>query len=214
MTPSRSVSCDRRDAELERRGLAGARPRAIAAATRTGVKIECIVFDPPVIWFQTSSGRASASVTCTLSSGRSISSAIVIATAVVIPWPDLGARQGERDGAVGVDRDRDQVRRRPGRVGQQVGQVVEVDRLSGGDGGLRCLHRVSSRRGDERRRGDQVADEPPPRDAVGDVRRRAAACAISHSRSSRDVCNPPWTQTPGYAASRVAGRIIPPRATD
>jgi hypothetical protein len=60
-------------------------PRAIAAATRTGVKIECIVFDPPVIWFQISSGRASASVTFTLLTGRSSSSAIVMATAVVIP---------------------------------------------------------------------------------------------------------------------------------
>ena len=51
------------------------------------MKIACIVFEPPVIWFQTSSGRASASVTRTLSSGTSISSAIVMATAVVIPCP-------------------------------------------------------------------------------------------------------------------------------
>ena len=46
-----------------------------------------MVFEPPVIWFQISSGRASASVTCTLSTATSISSAIVMATAVVIPWP-------------------------------------------------------------------------------------------------------------------------------
>ena len=38
-------------------------------------------------WFQISSGRASASVTWTWSIARSISSAIVIATAVVIPCP-------------------------------------------------------------------------------------------------------------------------------
>jgi hypothetical protein len=62
-------------------------PRAVAAAVRTGVKIECIEFDPPVSWFHTSSGRASAKVTLTLSSGMPISSAIVIATAVVIPCP-------------------------------------------------------------------------------------------------------------------------------
>jgi hypothetical protein len=62
-------------------------PRAMAAATRTGVKIECIEFDPPVNWLNTSSGRASARVTFTFPNGRSISSAIVIATAVVIPCP-------------------------------------------------------------------------------------------------------------------------------
>lgn len=47
--------------------------------------IEIIVFEEPVSWFHTSSGRASARVTWTLSSGTSISSAIVIAMAVVIP---------------------------------------------------------------------------------------------------------------------------------
>jgi hypothetical protein len=51
------------------------------------LKIECMVFEPPVNWLNTSSGRASASVTLTLSIGRSISSAIVIATAVVMPCP-------------------------------------------------------------------------------------------------------------------------------
>ena len=40
-----------------------------------------------MIWFQISSGRASASVTFTLLIDRSISSAIVMAAAVVIPWP-------------------------------------------------------------------------------------------------------------------------------
>jgi hypothetical protein len=63
------------------------RPRAVAAAMRTGVKMECMVFEPPVNWLNRSSGRASASVTVTLSSGTSISSAMVIATAVVMPWP-------------------------------------------------------------------------------------------------------------------------------
>ena len=86
ITPSRTVSCARRSPEL-RAAASRSAPRATAAATRTGVKIACIVFEPPVIWFQTSSGRASASVTCTLFTGRSISSAIVMATAVVIPCP-------------------------------------------------------------------------------------------------------------------------------
>jgi hypothetical protein len=43
--------------------------------------------EPPVSWLNSSSGLASASVTFTRSSGSSISSAIVIATAVVIPCP-------------------------------------------------------------------------------------------------------------------------------
>jgi hypothetical protein len=45
------------------------------------------VFEPPVSWFQTSSGRASDSVIFTLWSGRSSSSAMIIAIAVVIPCP-------------------------------------------------------------------------------------------------------------------------------
>ncbi len=78
-------------------------PLATAAATRTWLKIECIVFEPPVNWLKTSCGIASASVMFTLSSGSPISSAIVIATAVVIPCPDLGARKRERHRPVGVD---------------------------------------------------------------------------------------------------------------
>jgi hypothetical protein len=86
ITPSRIVSADGTTSSCLA-AASSSRPRAIAAATRTGVKIECIVFDPPVIWFQISSGRASASVTFTRDTGTSISSAIVIATAVVMPWP-------------------------------------------------------------------------------------------------------------------------------
>ena len=43
--------------------------------------------DPPVSWFISSSGRASARVIVTLPSGRSSSSATIIAIAVVMPWP-------------------------------------------------------------------------------------------------------------------------------
>ncbi len=46
-----------------------------------------MVFEPPVSWLNSSSGRASARVTVTFSTARFISSAIVIATAVVMPWP-------------------------------------------------------------------------------------------------------------------------------
>ena len=75
-------------------------------------------------WFEHSSGRASASVTSTLSSGRSISSAIIIATAVVIPWPT--SARGRANDAVpsGFTVDGDQAGRRPRRVGQEVGEVV------------------------------------------------------------------------------------------
>jgi hypothetical protein len=62
-------------------------PFATAAATRMGVKVATVVFEPPVIWLKTSSGRAGASVTCTFSTGRSSSSAISIAEEVVTPWP-------------------------------------------------------------------------------------------------------------------------------
>src|SRR3954447_20885010 len=46
-----------------------------------------VVLDPAVNWFIISSGRASASVTQTLSTGRSSSSAMIIAVDVVMPWP-------------------------------------------------------------------------------------------------------------------------------
>ena len=46
-----------------------------------------MVFDPPVSWLNSSSGRASASVTETRSTGRSSSSAMSIAVDVVMPWP-------------------------------------------------------------------------------------------------------------------------------
>jgi len=60
---------------------------AIAAAVRTGMNRLRIEFEPPVSWLSISSGRASARVTVTFSSGRSSSSAIIIATVVVMPWP-------------------------------------------------------------------------------------------------------------------------------
>ena len=60
---------------------------ATAAATRIGVYVEIVVLDPPVSWLNSSSGRASASVTRTLSTGSSSSSAIIIAVEVVMPWP-------------------------------------------------------------------------------------------------------------------------------
>lgn len=63
------------------------RPLAVAAATRMGVNIDCIVFEPPVSWLNTSSGRAFASVTRTFSTGRVSSSAMSMAAAVVMPWP-------------------------------------------------------------------------------------------------------------------------------
>ncbi len=62
-------------------------PLAIAAATLTGVNVETVVFEPPVSWLNTSSGRAGARLTCTFSIGRSSSSAMMIAVDVVMPWP-------------------------------------------------------------------------------------------------------------------------------
>jgi hypothetical protein len=44
-----------------------------------------VVDDPPVSWLNSSSGRASARVTFTLDTGRSSSSAMIIAVEVVIP---------------------------------------------------------------------------------------------------------------------------------
>nr|WP_205752704.1 hypothetical protein [Cryptosporangium phraense] len=49
--------------------------------------VENVVFDPPVSWLNTSSGRASASVTRTRSSGTDSSSAMSIADEVVMPCP-------------------------------------------------------------------------------------------------------------------------------
>jgi hypothetical protein len=46
-----------------------------------------MVFDPPVNMLNMSSGLASDSGTLTFSSGRSISSAISMPIAVVMPWP-------------------------------------------------------------------------------------------------------------------------------
>jgi hypothetical protein len=62
-------------------------PLAIAAATRIGVYVEIVVLEPPVSWLKSSSGRASARVTVTLSRGSSSSSAMIIAVEVVMPWP-------------------------------------------------------------------------------------------------------------------------------
>ena len=46
-----------------------------------------VVLEPPVSWLNSSSGRASARVTTTLSTGRSSSSAMIIAVEVTMPWP-------------------------------------------------------------------------------------------------------------------------------
>ena len=46
-----------------------------------------MVLEPPVSWLNTSSGRASASVTFTLLTGRSSSSAMSIEVEVTMPWP-------------------------------------------------------------------------------------------------------------------------------
>ena len=122
--------------------------------------IEIVVLEPPVSWFNTSSGRASASVTWTLSTGRSSSSAIIIAVEVVMPWPTSVRGQRERRGAVLVDRDRDQVGGRRGGVGQQVVEVVELRRL-GRRGGPRD-GRVGERQvggGDQRGAAQDVAEE-------------------------------------------------------
>ena len=73
----------------------------MAAAVRTGVYSERIEFDPPVNWLNSNSGRASASVMRILSSGRSSSSAISIATDVVMPWP-TSARGSANDAVPSV----------------------------------------------------------------------------------------------------------------
>ncbi len=46
-----------------------------------------MLLDPPVSWLNSSSGRASAWVMRTCESGTSISSAMIMAIAVLIPWP-------------------------------------------------------------------------------------------------------------------------------
>ena len=68
---------------------------------RTGEYIDRIELEPPVSWFQISSGRASARVTFTLSIGRSISSAISMVIAVVMPWP-TSARGSAKDAVPSV----------------------------------------------------------------------------------------------------------------
>lgn len=62
-------------------------PLAMAAATRIGVYVETVVLEPPVSWLRRSSGRALARVTRTLLTGRSSSSAMIIAVEVVMPCP-------------------------------------------------------------------------------------------------------------------------------
>jgi hypothetical protein len=86
MTPSLLVS---RDAVSPSSSAATCSSRwcAIAAATRTGVNVEIVVLEPPVSWLNTSSGRASARVTCTFDTGSPSSSAISIAVEVTMPWP-------------------------------------------------------------------------------------------------------------------------------
>ena len=59
----------------------------MAEATRIGVYVDTVLLEPPVSWLKTSSGRAGARVTRTLSTGRSSSSAMIIAVEVVMPWP-------------------------------------------------------------------------------------------------------------------------------
>ena len=86
ITPSFEVS----SATAEPSSIAAASsraPLAIAAATRTGVNVDTVVLDPPVSWLNTSSGRDGARETCTFSTGRSSSSAMMIAVEVVMPWP-------------------------------------------------------------------------------------------------------------------------------
>jgi hypothetical protein len=72
----------------------------------------------------------------------------------------------ERSRAIGIDGHGDQARGQVGRIGQDVREVVEVDRLDrrhGGAGG-RCGEQIGG--GHQRRRRDQVPDEPPARDRV------------------------------------------------
>ena len=60
---------------------------ARAAAAQVGPYWLRIELEPPVSWLKISSGRASARVTVTWSRSRSMYSAIIIAIAVVMPWP-------------------------------------------------------------------------------------------------------------------------------
>ncbi len=90
------------------------------------------MFEPPVSWLNSSSGRASASVTRTCSRGRSSSSAISIAVEVVMPWP-TSARGSAKDAVPSaLIWMRDQVRGGQRRVGQQVVEVVQLRRLREG----------------------------------------------------------------------------------
>ena len=168
---------------IGRRPSGSAGPCATAAATRTGLKIECIEFEPPVNWLQTSSGRASASVTLTLSSDRSISSAIVIATAVVIPCPTSarGSANETVPSVLTVTVIRPAVGsaasvRRSVRSYASTGWSVGIDGLGG-------LRRTAGRPADHGRGRDQVADEPPPRDAVGGSGRRVITACTRPGRA-------------------------------
>jgi hypothetical protein len=86
ITPFRSES-SAKGVPSSAAAASSSRRRATAAATRIGVYVACVVFEPPVSWLNTSSGRASANVTRTRSSGTDSSSAMSIAVEVVMPCP-------------------------------------------------------------------------------------------------------------------------------
>ena len=177
ITPSLDVSSA--TAEPSSMAAASSRaPLAIAAATRIGVKVETVVLEPPVSWLNTSSGRAGARVTCTFSTGRSSSSAMIIAVEVVMPWP-TSIRGMAKDAVpsllivivisceVG-----------PGRVGLQVLEVVGLGDLRRGrdDGGRRGRAEAQVGGDHERRGRHHVAEEASaaePRAFGGGVQGRA-----------------------------------------
>ncbi len=86
MTPSLTVSsarCTRSFAAA----AAISRPFAAAATVRTGVYSDRMELEPPVSWLNTSEGVAGCRCMLTLDSGMFISSAMIMANAVVIPCP-------------------------------------------------------------------------------------------------------------------------------
>ncbi len=94
----------------------------------------------------------------TAPTGRPISSAIVIATAVVIPWPTSARGKANETVPSRLTVMVISPRRGQRRICQQVGQVIEIDWLGGGDRG-RCGLNGQLGAGDQRRAGDQIAEE-------------------------------------------------------
>ena len=173
-----------------------------------------------------SSGRASASVTLTLSSARPISSAIVIAAAVVIPCPT--SARGSANDTVPSGLTLTVIRFDVG-IAASVSRSLRSYSSTGWTVGSAAPARpgaARARRPDQSRRSDQVADEPATGDAV-----RPRPAAISRTSATRrsvsaaeatvkvpagapGTCTSPEKETMSAcpAATRRPGGVIAPTA--